>query len=337
MKRIGIPLLLFLILGGASAWYLTKGSSSKKTSYDISDREFATDPSEIYKIFLADRKGETVTLERKEKGWIYNKKYKARPGAMRNLLDAIEKIELKYIPPKAAVPGAVKTMVAHGIKVELYDKNNEQIKVYYVGGMTNDEMGTYMIMEGSDNPYVMHIPTWAGGLRARYFMHDDDWRDKTIFGNEVEEIDYVSVDYPKQKANSFELRKVGNDYEVKPLYNTTDIHEKAPSKGKVEAYLVNYKSVVAEAFQNRYPTRDSISALLPFCKIQFKNSDGESKTAEFHPIYTTKPDGRPLADSEVVTGTPVERYHVNLDNEDFMLVQQRVFGKLFWSYDSFFE
>ncbi len=337
MKKLLLPLLLFLFLGGASAWYMTSGSKSGKSSSDTSDRAFGTERDDVYKIFLADRKGETVTLTREKDHWVYNNKYKARPDAIRNLLDGIEKIEMKYIPPKAAVPQAVKALATHGIKVELYDKEGGQIKVYYVGGLTNDERGTYMIMEGSDQPYVVHIPTWGGGLRARFFMYDDDWRDKAVFTDEMEEIEMVSVDYPKQKENSFKILKTGDEYAVEPLYNTGTENSKPANKGKVEAYLLNYEFIVAEAYQNKHPKRDSISILVPFAKIDYKNKAGEVKQIEFHPIYTTKGDGSPLADHEVSTGTPVERYHVNLNNEDFMLVQQRVFGKLFWSYNSFFD
>lgn len=337
MKKLGIPLLLFFILGGATAWYLSD-SGNKSSTYDISDRQFAVEAEDVHRIFLADRRGETVILERDgEDQWIYNKEYRARPDAMRNLLDAIERIELKYIPSQAAAENAVSAFVSHGIKVELYNKQKEKLKVYYVGGMTNDELGTYMMMEGSDNPYVMHIPTWQGGLRAKYFMYGDDWRDKTIFANEVEEIQTVSVEYPNKKNKSFKIERAGNDFEVSPIFANTTKKSNEVIQGKVEAYLINYKSVIAEAYQNRHPDRDSISSLIPFCKINLKTNKGKETNVVFHPIFTLDGDGQPFADSEVVTGTPVERYHTIVNDQDFMLVQQRVFGELFWAYDSFFE
>ena len=149
---------------------------------------------------------------------------------------------MKYIPPQAAVPQAVKDLAAHGIKVELYDRNNEKLKAYYVGGMTSNERGTYMIMEEAEQPYVMHIPSWEGGLRVRYWLSDMDWEDRTIFGYKPEEINSVSVEYPRQKNKSFKLEQKGGEYLVEPYYEITPRINQSPVKGVAEAYLIGFKS-----------------------------------------------------------------------------------------------
>ena len=63
----------------------------------------------------------------------------------------------------------------------------------------------------------------------------------------------------------------------------------------------------------------------------------EETSVRFIPIY---PGG--LYDpktGEVRPGTPlVERYYADVTSSDeFMLVQDRVFRKIFWAYDFFFE
>ncbi|MBK6949823.1 MAG: hypothetical protein IPH16_18705 [Haliscomenobacter sp.] len=101
------------------------------------ERRFAVpDTSRIGKIFLAHRDNETVLLERKGTQWIYNGNWKVRPGAMENLLDAVRRIEIKYQPAQAAVPNMVRDLGSEGIKVEIYDKRNRPLAVYYVGGST---------------------------------------------------------------------------------------------------------------------------------------------------------------------------------------------------------
>ncbi|MCB9291126.1 MAG: hypothetical protein H6560_27725 [Lewinellaceae bacterium] len=54
----------------------------------------------------------------------------------------------------------VESLATEGMKVELYDKDGGLLKAYYVGGSTSDERGTYMIMEGAEQPYV---PTFRPG------------------------------------------------------------------------------------------------------------------------------------------------------------------------------
>ena len=120
---------------------------------------------EIGKIFIADRKGETALLERKKDQWIYNGKYPARPTAISLLLETISKINVLTIPSERAVPGMVKEIAADGVKVEIYDRKGKALKTYYIGGITSDQHGTIMIMEGSEQPYVMHIPSFVGQLR----------------------------------------------------------------------------------------------------------------------------------------------------------------------------
>jgi hypothetical protein len=57
-----------------------------------------------------------------------------------------------------------------------------------VGGITADEKGTIMLMEGSEKPYVVHIPSFVGQVRVRYLLGDDNWRDRAIFSEKPEKI-----------------------------------------------------------------------------------------------------------------------------------------------------
>ncbi|MEL6720357.1 MAG: DUF4340 domain-containing protein, partial [Bacteroidota bacterium] len=265
-------------------------------------------------------RGEQVTLERKGDHWIYNGKYKALPNAIDNLMRAFGEVEMSYKPANAAVPNMVSNLATQGIKVELYDKSGERLKSYYVGGETSDSRGTYMIMEGSEQPYIVHIPTWGGNLRARFNLRGNQWRDKTVLEAKVDDIVSVSVEYPKQKNNSFKLEKEGNEYVVKPFYDVTPTINKAVSQGSVEGYLVNFKSIGAEAFETDNPRRDSVTQTIPFGIITLKKVNGEEQKIKLFPIYNDVEDA--TKSNEVVTY--VERYFAEVNEEDFMLVQHRV-------------
>jgi hypothetical protein len=335
MKFTRLLLIIFVVLGGATAWYLLS-EEDQGTTLAGWDRDFKVENTDrIHKIFLADRKGETVTLERHSDSWRYNGKWKARPNAMENLLDAVRRVEMKYKPPRAMVEHMVKDLATNGIKVELYDENEELIKAYYVGGATADERGTYMIMEGAEQPYVTHIPSWEGNLRFRYNLKGDDWRDRTIFPIKEDIIKSVSIEYPKQKNQSFRAFKKKGHYEVEPFFDFTPIMDLPLSLWNTEFFFMSIPTLEAEAFENDNPVQDSITQLVPFAIITLTDLNDNQRTVRLFPIMPKK-----VLDPE--TGqwkgpTEVERYFAEISNGDFMLVQHRVFRRILWGYKFFFE
>ncbi len=336
-KNIFILFALFLTSGLGVYWVLHNEAEKQDTTVFGWDRKFKVeDVSKIHKIFIANRNGETTTLTKKDNGWTYNNQYKALPNAVDNLMRAFREMEIKYKPADAAVPYMISDLAAQGIKVELYDEKDKLLKAFYVGGAPSDERGTYMIMENSEQPYVVHLPTWEGNLRFRFNLTGDQWRDKTVFGETVEDIKALAVEYPKQQNESFKLIRSGNKFEVTPFYDFTPKITTPASQGLVEAYLVRFKKVGAEAFENANPRRDSVLQTLPFCIISMEKTNGEKRVVQFFSIETTSFffDPKTNRESEVPY---VERYFAEVSDKGFMLVQHIVFSKLFWGYSFFFE
>lgn len=336
MKRTLLLLALFLVSGAATAWYLTDEGQQQKSTLLSEDRNFKVEDTDaIHKIFIAQRAGETVTLERKDGYWMYNGKYRALPNSVDNLMRAFREMQMQYIPPAKAAPAIIRDLATQGIKVELYDAENNKLKAYYIGGATVDERGTYAIMEGAEQPYVIHLPTWEGNLRFRFNLAGDRWRDKSIFAQEVDDIASVSIEYPKQKNNSFRVEKTEEGYTIDPFYDITPTIKRSLSQGRVEGFLTNFKQVIAEAFENEHKHRDSILQSIPFSIITLKDKDGLEKRFQFFPIQfqTTEED----ASGTPITREQVERYFVDANSEDLMLAQQVVCGKVFWKYDAFFD
>lgn len=329
--------ICFVVLGALSYLYLNKGPAEAGTLVGA-DREFAVPPDQIYKIFLANRiDGTTTLLERKGDAWTYNQYYKARPNAVENLLDAISRVEMMYKPPQAAVPNMLQDLATRGIKVELYDKAGKVLKIYYVGGGTADENGTYLMLEGAEQPYVAHLPNWQGNLRFRYNLKGDNWRDRSIFNHDEKDIAILQVEFPKQREYSFQIEQKGNaNFAVVPYYDLQQKRERLPSKARIAAYLAGFESVGAEAFRNTHLGQDSIRQLVPFCSIELKTKKDSTTKVRFFPIF---PDNL-IYDSKLnqyeVNTQPVERYFVDINGQDFMIAQHRVVKDLFWAYESFF-
>jgi hypothetical protein len=286
--------------------------------------------NEIGKIFIADRKGRTTTLERKGEEWLYNGKFPASPSMIGTLLETISRVNVLNIPPNGAVPMLVNEIAADGIKVEIYDRVGKAVKTYYVGGVTNDELGTILMMEGSEQPYVVHIPGFVGQIRLRFLLGDDNWRDKAIFKEKPEEIQSLSVEYPQRKNESFRLEKTAEaSYDIQPYFSTTTKMNSPRRKGVAEAYLIQFERLVAEAFETTNPLRDSVLALVPFAIVTMKKTDGLEKKVRFWPVEVeVAPDNGK---------SYVSRYFTDVDKTDFMLTQDRVFGGIFRGYGFFFE
>ena len=330
MNRTWLLLALFLLLG-AGAFYALRNKQSATGSHASWDMDFAVkDPQTITKIFLADRNGQTATLERKEDYWLYNGKYKARPTAVQTLLETISGLTVQVIPPKSSEIEMVKSLAAEGVKVEIYGKGEQKLKTYYVGGVTNDERGTYMIMENAEQPYIVHVPSFIGQLRVRYMLGDDNWRERTVFSEKLEDIQSVAIEYPQQKSESFRLEKTGaSSYDIKPYFSTTPLSTAPQRKGIAEGYLVAFENLGAEGFETDNPLRDSVSALVPFAIVSLKKTDGTEKKARFWPVEVRykNDDGSPY----------VNRYFTDLnDGGAFLLTQDHVFGPIFRGYHFFF-
>lgn len=343
MKRTLVLLILFVLLG-AGAYFLLNNEEKTSASSWNENGDFAIENIEdIYKIFIADRQDYRVLLERKDGYWTYNKKFKAKQTTVDDLLNTIRGVRMKYTTPRAAENQMRENLATSGVKVEIYDKNDNKMKVYYVGGATANSLGTYYIMEGSTEPFVMHIPTFQGMLKGKFLKQEDDWKDLMMFGEQVEEIQSVTVDYPKQKSKSFKLEKAdGGTFSVKPFYEGTPEINKPVLNAAVEKYLLGYNVLMAEAYENKNPDRDSISNILPFVSITLTDINGKVKTSRFFPIPQLDKYGNPLALTGVgMNGKQtIVRYYADYADEygeSFRLVQHRNFERLFWSYDYFFK
>lgn len=330
MKKNYWLVAIFLLMAGATAWYTLSGKkdSSKTLGWD---RLFKVPAEEVHKIFIAKRNGETTTLVREGDHWVYNGKWKASENAMENIMEVVTSLELQSVPPPAATPGIVKEMAARGIKVEIFGKGDKKLKAYYIGGVTADARGTCAIMDGSEQPMYVQIPQMLGQLRTRFELEGDAWRDRHIFEYKPEQIKAISVEYPQQRNLGFKLSLSGGNWDVKPFYDNVPPINRAVSPGRVEGYLVGYGSLLAEAINNDYPKKDSVRNMVPFSVITVTNNKDEVRKASFYPTYRADKNTGERR-SEVV-----ERYFTDTNAGDWFLTQHRVFEKVFWAYESFFE
>jgi len=212
MKKNWLYLLIIIILLAVTAYFIfdRKWGTIRKEL-----RDFAVeDTASVTKVFLADKENRHVTLVREGEHWSLNGKYVARKDAIDNLLKTIFRFEIKAPVPKAAFNNVVKTLATQSTKVEIYQGENDPSKVFYVGGATKDQTGTYMMLENSSTPFIMHIPGFTGYLSTRFFTDETEWRDRTICSYKFNDIASVSMQTNINTGKSFRIYNEKNSFRL---------------------------------------------------------------------------------------------------------------------------
>ena len=336
MKRT-LVLLAILILLGAFTWYFVSRQNEKgNKSFDFSYREFALEKvDELEKIVVVKRNEAPITFIRTGYDWKINGEFKARKNAMDNMLDVIKNIRIDYVPPNSATENIMKSFLRHGIKVELYGKNDKILKKYYVGSSPADGMGSYFVMDGSDKPLVMSLPSMKGNVHTRFNYSLEEWRDMTVLDFKKDQIKKLEISYPFNRKFSFQIE----NGEIGPLHAL-----QKPIAGKanarlIETFLAGFEGKEAEYIENKNPKKDSITAQIPFCELRI--TDRLDQPHEFRFFYHTNPhlndlQKNQLGPMDAFNPYQSERFFVLADWGDFYLAQYQVFKDIFWKYDSFF-
>jgi len=220
----------------------------------------------------------------------------------------------------------VKNLAATNIKVEVYTGDNKPEKVFYVGGPTKDQYGTYMMLENSSTPFIMHIPGFNGYLSSRFFLDQIAWRDTKLFKHQFSDIKQVKLENIKEPNNSYIAINNGNN-----SFSLTDLTGKEIANFDtliVKHYLalykkINFERIAAEISESK---RDSVFDSKPIYKIELTDSKDKitSLTAYLRP--TAKEDKEKGTISEFDLDRMYGR--INNDNE-IVIIQYFVFDPLF--------
>lgn len=308
--------------------YMEKPSLTERKDFAIKDTE------NIDSIFLANRTGDYVLLRKKEESlWTVNGKANVAPDKIERLLKTISSIEAKNPVAQAAQKSVVNTLATDGIKVEIYQKGKKAI-TYYVGNTTADEIGTFMYIDGSTIPFVVHIPGFRGYLSPRYSVKELDWRDKAIFDTPIDQFAAVEVAYPDSAQNSFVLsRGEGNNFTISQ--NGT---QASPKQEMAKLYAAQFAGITFETYLHGYSDSyvDSLREATPKCIITVKRVDGSKATLRvFYKPVTA--DTKSLYDDKgnlLVYDT--DNYFALIDgNPELITVQDYLFRHIFKRYSDF--
>jgi len=300
---------VLIILTSILIWFF----SSDKKSTITNDENFAiSDTASVSKIFIADRSGATITLNRVKNNWIVNNKYEVRKDAITTILNTIQQIRIQRPVPKNAFETVVKNLATTGVKVEIYSGNKIPIKTYTIGNSTANHLGTHMLLADAKTPFIVHIPSFNGFLSPRYGIQggklsEKDWRTTTVFKLNSTEIKTVSVKNIQKPKQSFILNT-----QSMTLFNHAG-EKVSLDQEKVLQLLNSFKLLNCESYKDN---KEKITFATPLHEL-IVNTDTLRTYAIGGLIEKNKDEN-----------FNVKRMYATLNNGELMLIQDYVFNKV---------
>ncbi len=337
MKKNRLIIITTILLAIVSVLLIINNKKSTIKA-DFTVEEVST----ITKIFMSDKLNNMVTLKKiDDLNWLLNDKYPARNDGIDMLLETFSQMRVREPVSIAGRNNVIKWLAAASIKVEIYQNkyrinlfnkiklfpHEKLTKVFYVGGETQDNRGTFMLIEGSSEPFVVHIPGFRGFLSPRFNARESEWRNHTIYDLKISEIGSVKVEYPTAQDSSFEITRIDKSFKVKKLRDNKLISPY--DTVKVLDYMSGFTNINFEAFRNFLGKKviDSLTSQPIMTIISVTDISGK-----VNKIFTYKKMAEPGSIDEF-TGKELifdrDRFYglVN-EGKDFVLLQYFVFDAI---------
>ena len=340
MKKNRFLLILTLIVVVIAVLFVI---NRKYTTLDDAESGFAIeDTSSVRMIFMADMNGRSVKLVKEAVGkWTLDDKYLAHNYNINMLLRTMQDLTVGYPVPLAARDNVLRRLATIARKVEIYQEeyrinlfnvirlfpHEKLTRTYYVGDATQNNMGTYIKMDGADQPYVVFLPNLRGFIYPRYSTDAADWRDHTIFKTPIQDFASVKIEFLEEPGESFIVETaVDGDFSLTTL-NDGQAH--AYDTLRMLQFVTAFKDLRFESVLNNKLDAEYIDSLTsgPGAHIiTLREKDGD----EFVVRTFRKGGISEIYDKE---GTALEPFDLDRlyafvnDERDFVLIQYFVFDK----------
>lgn len=339
MRKNRVILIVTIVLIVVSATLLLTRTSG---TYKNKDKNFAVqDTAAVNKIFLANKGDTHILLERMGPGtWKLNGEYEAAPHMVNIFMETIHGIKPERPLAKSASENIIKRLSVVATKVEIYGTayrinflglklfpHEKMIKCYYIGDATQDNLGTYMLMDGSDIPFVVTLPGFRGYVASRYQILPNDWRSHSVFDIGANEIKAVAVEHIANPEQSFAL----NTSTPNGKLSFTNLQgEPAPfaiDTLKIYNYLNSFKRINFEAFMKDDFTaqqKDSVINSTPNHILTLELKNGTTHQVKTFPIVHWD-----IIDLETnQEAVDEDRAYALLDNDELVVIQYFTFDKI---------
>ena len=259
---------VLIVVAAVLLWNNRYLTTLRGEAYDFTVRDTAS----VTRLFFADKSGNQVLLSRTEDGWKVNEKYDAQQTMVNNMLYTLDKMRIKMPVSLASHNSVITRMAGTNTKVEVYQivprinlfnkvklfPHEKLTKVFFIGDVTQDNSGTYVLKEGADKAYIVHLHGFRGFISSRFSANQEDWRDHKIISENISDIASVKLEFNNDANNSYVINETGNyKYEMKRLNDGSNVNIDTI---RVLNLLTSFSDVRFEAFLSdiTQERRDSI-------------------------------------------------------------------------------
>ena len=339
MKKNRLAIIItsiLIIVAVVLLWNNRYLTSLRGEAYDFTVRDTAS----VTRLFFADKSGNQVLLSRTEEGWKVNEKYDAQPTMVNNMLQTLDKMRIKMPVSLASHNNVITRMAGTNTKVEVYQivprinlfnkiklfPHEKLTKVFYIGDVTQDNSGTYVLKEGADKAYIVHLHGFRGFISSRFSANQEDWRDHKIISNDINEIASVKLEFNNEPENSFIINEKGRfTYEMKRLHDDSNIDFDTI---RVLNLLTSFNDVRFEAFLTdiTQERRDSIINSPYQERLTLITKDGKENVIR---TYTMRINASAFGFTENDwDDDPDHKYAYVENNDELVMIQDFAFGKI---------
>jgi hypothetical protein len=337
-RKIGLYVIV-LVLAGVTAYTLMK--KAKRSTLDTDSASFAyNDTASISKIHILLKSGSEVSLERNKNGeWWVNGKYPARKSNVKLLLYTLKQVAVKYPVSDKAMTTAIQSISTKGKRVEFF-KGDKKVRVWYIGGTTSDQLGTYMVLgdnesdEKAEQPYITYIPGFEGFLNSRFYTDYNDWKSNVLISTTPPQMESVTVEHTGMPDSSFVINVLGVN-----KFTLTDLNKHVinkPDTFAIKQYLAYCSDLGIDGFLTgkSTPEIDSVKRTKPFTTITIRLKNGYEQKMK---LFSKKvvPDEVDQTLGVKLLKDPNHAYILFNKDQEFGLAQYLVFGKLIQSREYF--
>lgn len=330
-NRLGLYVVIALILG-AVVVYLTMFKDENTTRPQLYDFT-VQDTAAVDRIVIKDKRPKETVLVRTEDGWMVDGQYPVRPDAMEVLMETLKRQEMRSFAPEKAKERVMNMMSTRGVEV-IVESDGDAVKHFYVGGNAPDLLGTYMMIKGSDGPYLVHIPGFNGFLNTRYFADPMLWRDRSIVGISADRIESLSLQYHREPEAGFAIEQssVGTVAVRSWPGNEPILFDSAAALGYLSEFgQIYFEGLITEE-DRIWAKKDSILGSEPVFTLRIEGAgDRDTELVAYYKKAlpgTVNEDGTPRS-------YDLDRFYALLNGQDFILIQNYALRRILRSRNYF--
>ena len=270
--KLKLLTLLAVVLLLAIFFAIPSQSSSSDKSI-INETKYALeDTTGITKLVLGEQTLSQSKTNSSE--WLMNNDFVVDEEMIASLWEIMQRIEVKKPVSESIKEEVINSFLLNGIDVQVFRGDN-QIRNYKV---CTHEGETYAMQQELTSPYSVYIPGYYLQIRDIFDIRPYEWQDRTLLATTPNTFRSLSVSYPQNQNESFNIEFTGKTFKIKELAEA--------DTNKIYEYLPYFGGIMGEQHVKNDNLQDSLKSISPIAV--FSLSDIRSETPQKLEIYTAR-------------------------------------------------